>query len=145
MPRYIAALCSLAFLILCGALWRHGNTSCDTYVMPLLPPWSVRFHNFAGRQVLQVIPEYNSLSQPLFTPLRISYDITPVGPRDIAWHRANSRPFVFEWRRQNYQFGLPCWFTITVLGTAIVAFLFAPHLWRARNPDLVAPDSERTT
>ena len=142
MLRYIAALFCLAILIICGVLWRHGYSFCDTYVMPLAPKWSVRFHNLAGRQVIQVIPEYNSLPEPLFPQLRISYCSTPVTPRDVAWHRANSQRFILQWNRQNYQFGLPCWFTVTMLGSAIVALMFAPFMRRGRNPNSVVPDPE---
>ena len=56
MPRHIAAIICFVLMIICGVLWRRGNERFETYFVPLVPHWSVRFHNSAGRQVVQLLP-----------------------------------------------------------------------------------------
>jgi hypothetical protein len=55
----------LGGLILTVLLWKRSNSFSDTVVMALPHPWSVRVHSSCGRQVVQFIPEYNSLPEPL--------------------------------------------------------------------------------
>ena len=131
--RYGAALFCLCGLILCAASWERSNNFSDTFVMPLLPPWSVRFHSFCGRQVVQVIPEYNSLPKPLLPMLRLSYATHQMTPGDATYLRAATQDFRFQWHGQNYQLGFPCWFSVSVLSAAIILLLYLGKRIQARR------------
>jgi hypothetical protein len=126
--RYVAALFCVLGLVLCALLWQRSNDFSDTYVMPLPAPWSVRFHSFAGRQVVQFIPEYNALSKPLFPLLRVSWASESLTPGGAAELRSMTRDFRFQWNNQNYQVGFPSWFSVSVFAVLLLLSLFARRL-----------------
>jgi len=123
----------LGGLILSVLLWKRSNSFSDTVVMALPHPWSVRVHSSCGRQVVQFIPEYNSLPEPLIPMLHLSCLTHQMTSDDVAYMRSATQDFRFEWRNQNYQFGFPCWFIVSVLSAALVLLLFWRHIPICRN------------